>query len=99
MSIKKQYLKTKPVCKVTFSYPNESKASSIQLLGDFNSWDIGCEPMKKNKSGKYSKTIELETGKEYQFRYLVNGDDWQNDPTAEKYEVNEFATENSVVVL
>ena len=42
MSIKKQFLKSKPVCKVTFSLTKEEalNAEKIQLLGDFNEWNV-----------------------------------------------------------
>ncbi len=100
MNVKKQYLKTKPICKVTFSYPeNGGEISNVKLVGEFNQWDTNCSPMKKNKSGEFTQTIELEPGREYQYRYLVNEREWVNDPGAEKYTPNEFASENSVVVL
>ena len=41
MSIKKQYLKSKPVCKVTLSLPKEAaeSAKKVTVVGDFNDWD------------------------------------------------------------
>jgi len=101
MSVRKQYLKTKPLCKVTFSMSKEkfNQAEDIKLIGEFNQWDIGCQPMKKQKNGKFSQTVDLEPGKEYQYRLLINGNEWLNDPEAEKYVPNEFASENSVVVI
>ena len=101
MSIKKQYLKTKPVCKVTFQLPENvlQNGGKIQLLGDFNNWDMSSEPMKKKKNGEYYATFDLETGKEYQYRYLIDGVKWDNDPDAEKYVPNEFYTDNSVVTV
>ena len=44
-------------------------------------------------------TLELQSGKEYQFRYLVNGTDWYNDWDADRYVPNPFGGDNSVVVL
>ncbi len=40
MAISKQYLKTKPACKVTFVVPAEQAASaeSVVLVGEFNDW-------------------------------------------------------------
>ena len=35
MAIKKQYLKSKPVCKVTFSVPAK-EADSVAVVGTFN---------------------------------------------------------------
>ncbi|WP_189408159.1 isoamylase early set domain-containing protein, partial [Alteromonas halophila] len=71
MSLKKQYLKSKPVCKVTFRLrADESKqAATARLVGDFNAWDINALPMKRLKNGDFTQTVSLPVGKEYQFRY------------------------------
>ncbi len=99
MSIKKQFLKSKPVCKVSFRISKEEAngAKKIQVLGDFNKWNLKAKPMKSLKSGDFSQTIELESGKEYQFRYLMDGEQWINDAEADSKVANEFDSENDVV--
>ena len=64
MSIKKQFLKSKPVCKVSFrvSASEAEGVETIQVLGSFNNWDKSVEPMKQLKSGDFTQTIELESG-------------------------------------
>ncbi len=102
MSISKKFLKSKPVCKVTFKLPKKvvGVASEVALVGDFNSWDTRAELMKSTKSGDFSTTVELEKGKEYQFRYLIDGSKWENDGEADKFVATPFVdAENSVVVL
>ena len=49
--IKKQFLKSKPVCKATFTLPAEAapEAKTVEILGDFNNWKEGVE-MKKQKN-------------------------------------------------
>lgn len=97
--IKKQFLKTKPVCKTTFTFPAEAapEAKTVEILGDFNNWKEGVK-MKKQKNGIFKATVNLETGKEYQFRYLIDGETWENDSEADKYVPTPFGAENSVVV-
>jgi 1,4-alpha-glucan branching enzyme len=95
--LKKQFLKTKPVCKVTFTLPEAIKAETAYLVGDFNNWDEKATQMKKTKNGQFSTTLELDKGREYQFRYLVNGTEWHNDWHADKYMPNPFSGDNSVV--
>jgi len=100
--ITKKYLKTKPVCKVTFAVqPEEHKgAEKIALVGDFNEWDNKSTLLKKTKSGKFSATLDLETGKEYQFRYLIDEKLWENDWAADNYVPNNLTfEENSVVAV
>ena len=102
MSIKKQFLKTKPEANVTFQLPAEAApaAEKVTLVGDFNGWDKVSTEMKKLKSGVFKATVKLETGKEYQFRYLIDGETWENDWEADKYVPNELTfEENSVVAL
>lgn len=101
MSVKKQYNETKPVCKVTFKITKEANitANQANLAGDFNNWDIENTPMKKLKSGEFTVSLDLEKGKEYQFKYLIDGKEWLNDSEADKQVPNEFQTNNSVIIL
>ena len=101
MSIKKQYLKTKSICKVTFKLANRvtNNAKQVNLVGEFNNWDVNGIPMRKNKNGEYTASLDLEKGREYQFRYLIDGHNWYSDPEADRYEANVFQSENAVVVV
>ncbi len=96
MSIKKQFIKTKPVCKVTFSI--EAKAAkSAAVVGDFNKWDAKVGELSKLKSGTFKGVFELPKDASYEFKYVIDGV-FTNDPQADSYKWNDFAgTENSVV--
>ena len=100
--IKKEYLKSKKICKVTFRLPRIAApdASSVFIVGDFNEWNIYANPMKKLKKGDFTVTLNLEPGREYQFRYLIDGSTWENDWNADKYVKSPFGdSENSVIIL
>ncbi|MBN1132458.1 MAG: isoamylase early set domain-containing protein [Bacteroidales bacterium] len=101
MSLKKQYFEKKPSCKVTFrlSKSEANRAKRVNLVGDFNNWNQEGTPMKMLKNGDFTVILDLEKGKEYQFRYLLNGSEWINDTAADRYAVNEYQTENSVVIV
>jgi 1,4-alpha-glucan branching enzyme len=94
--LKKRFFKTKPTCQVTFQLPKDVEAKRANLVGEFNDWDETADPMKKVK-GVWKTILELDQGKEYQFRYLVNGSEWHNDDAADKYVPNDLGSENSVV--
>ncbi len=87
MSIKKQYLKNKSVCKVVFNVPREAGngARQMHVVGEFNQWNKGSTPMKTLKSGGLTATVSLDADKEYQFRYLGDGTNWINDDQADAY--------------
>ncbi len=102
MSIKKQYLKTKPVCKVTFRISEKigNSAGTAYVVGEFNNWDFLSTPMKKLKKGAFTATLNLEKGREYQFRYLLDNKNWENDASADKFVPTPFGdSENSVIAL
>ncbi|NLT50553.1 MAG: glycoside hydrolase [Ignavibacteria bacterium] len=102
MAIKKQYLKSKPICKVTFRIPGEvaKDNKTASLVGDFNSWNPKKTKMEKlKKDGAFSVVLELDTAKEYQFRYLLDKDIWMNESEADGHILNEFGTENSVIKI
>ena len=102
MSIKKQYLKSKPVCKVTFRLPRQRAAGARKaaLAGEFNDWKVDRTPMKALKNGDFTVTLNLKTGQEYQYRYIVDNQGWITDDGADKYVHSGFADcQNSVVVI
>lgn len=100
MSLKKQFLKSKEICKVTFSLTNEEmpNADKLNVVGEFNNWNETENTFKKFKNGNFKITIDLEKGKEYQFKYLIDGKTWVNDANADSFVLNNMGTENSVVV-
>lgn len=98
MAIIKQYLKSKPVCKVTFSVP-AGAAENVSVLGTFNEWDEKkALTLKKLKNGTFKGTVDLEKDNSYEFRYLVDGA-YVNDEHADAYKMNDFGDENCVLNL
>ena len=82
--------------RVTFALP-EPGAGAVHLVGDFTDWQ-GFKAMRRLKDGTWKLDLTLESGREYGFRYLIDGKRWENDPKADKYVPNPYGSENSVVV-
>src|SRR6266498_309547 len=83
---------------VTFEMPASIWADSIHLVGDFNQWNTQSHPMRQRHSdGVWHITLILDAGREYQYRYLVNGTEWQNDWQADRYTPNPYSSDNSVL--
>lgn len=95
--LKKRYYKGGNKCRVWFYLPPEVEADSANLVGDFNNWDKAATPMKMKKDGTFYAAVTLETGNEYQFRYLLDNERWENDWDADDYQPNDLGEENSVV--
>ncbi|WP_152287654.1 isoamylase early set domain-containing protein [Flavicella marina] len=98
MAIKKQYLKSKPVCKVTFEVPAK-ESEKVSVVGDFNEWDAAAAPLKKLKNGTFKAVLPFEVGNSYEFKYLIDGA-YVNEEKADAFAWNEYANaENSVLEL
>lgn len=101
MAIEKKFLKAKPECTVTFSLSQEyvGDSKNVFVVGSFNDWNYEADPMKFNKTKRvFSLAKKLEVGKEYQFRYLLDGGIWINDEAADKYEPTTFGDADNCVV-
>lgn len=100
MSLKKTFSSDGKKCTVVFTVNPEAAngAEKVYLAGDFNSWDATSIPMKKSPDGSFSVKKQLETNKEYQFRYVLNGNTWINDWKADKYVRSELANDDNSVV-
>jgi hypothetical protein len=101
MAIKKEYSTDKTICKVTFTIPKEiaEQFEEISLVGDFNNWDPKANLFLSKMEGVRSVSVELQTNKEYHFRYLGDSHTWLNDIDADKHVPNTFGSENSYIFI
>jgi len=83
---------------VTFSVPSAIWADTVHLVGSFNGWSKTRHPMVLGDHG-WEMTLLLPAGKVYEYRYLINGDEWHNDWHADRYVPNIYGGDNSVVDL
>lgn len=99
--LKKEFLKSKPEAKVTFTLPKKAIAGAkeVRVLGEFNNWDWKNAPVMKASKTQYKTTINLVTGKQYEFRYLADNGVWENDWAADNYIPAPYNVDNSVVVI
>lgn len=94
---KKSYSATGRKCRVMFELSPEVQTQTACLCGDFNDWNEASHPLKRRKNGSFGLTLWLDAGRQYRFRYLLDGDNWENDPQADAYVPNPFGTEDSVI--
>ncbi len=100
--LKKDYAKNRKTCKVTFLFPLSAAegARTIFLVGDFNNWSREATPLKRNEDGSWETVVSLEAGREYHFRYFLDGSRWENDWNADKYLPSPYGdSDNSVVIV
>ena len=95
----KEYTKTGRSCRVTFELPADINAQSACLCGDFNDWDQTSHAMKRSRDGSFKLTISLKPGRAYRFKFLLDGERWENDWAAESYVPNELGSEDSLITI
>ncbi len=96
MAIKKQFIKTKPVCKVTFTV-DAKEATTASVVGDFNNWNPSEGELSKLKNGSFKGVFDVNKDASYEFKYFIDGA-YVNEEQADSFKYNEFSgTENSVL--
>jgi 1,4-alpha-glucan branching enzyme len=76
--------------------PASVGADAVWLVGDFNDWSRTAHPMRRDGDA-FLLTLELEPGRTYRYRYLLDGIRWENDWAAEEYAPNPYGSEDSLV--
>jgi len=102
MALYKAYPKSGKTCKVTFELPPEASrgVKKVALVGDFNNWDTASHLLTRNKDGLFNITVTLQQGHEYEFRYLMDDERWENDWAADRYTPSSYGNcDNSVVIV
>lgn len=95
--IQKTYLKTKDQCKVKFTL-NLPDAETVEILGLNGDWNTPIR-MNKKKGGMFESVQTLQRNTQHEFKYLVNGTDWRNDPDADGETPNDYGGTNALLVL
>ncbi len=103
MAVRKKYSQDSKVCQITFTLPKEicENFDEVSIVGDFNNWDVHQNKFStKNPDGSSLVELVLDAGKEYQFRYLCDGEIWLNEPEADGEMPTHFGdAKNSLIIL
>jgi 1,4-alpha-glucan branching enzyme len=75
---------------VTFTVDSEVGAQTAALCGEWNGWSADAGVMHRDAVGGFSLTVDLDAGRAYRFRYLLDGQRWDNDWAADAYVANDF---------
>ena len=79
---------------VLFEYFDPS-ANVVALVGDFNHWNPAARPLKRDAGGLWRVKIRLAPGN-YQYKFILNGERWEEDPLNLQRVMNEHGTFNSI---
>jgi hypothetical protein len=84
--------------RVTFHLPLAVHATRAVVCGEWNDWSSDRDVMERSEDG-FRLTIALVRGRTYRFRYLLDGDRWENSWNADMYVPNVYGSEDSVIDL
>ena len=96
--IKKKPVRGKDLTAVTFRSKAPKSTRSLQLLGEFNDWRSDRHPMKRRKDGTWSVTVRLPKDEQFQFRYLIDGEQWLTDEQSDGLAHNELGDPNALIM-
>lgn len=82
---------------VAFEYFDPA-ATVVTLAADFNGWDPNARPLKRDAGGLWKVSLRLGAGT-YQYKFVVNGDRWEEDPLNLDRVPNEHGSFNSVRIV
>ncbi len=101
LGVIKEYDESGTKCRVTFRLLRETAKDSevVCVVGDFNDWDIAGSRMTRLKNGDFVITMELDSRRQYKYKYLIDGFRWENDWYADRYERNDRGSKDSVVIV
>lgn len=83
--------------KVVFTFKEALDAKVVYLAGNFNNWNPTELTMKK-EDGVWKISLELEPGT-YQYKYVIEGTNWKEDPEAPGYVDDGFGGYNGIFSL
>ena len=98
MSVEKHFCNKSNTCKVVFHLPTKAtKGTNVKVVGEFNNWDVKNGIPMEVKNGEFIAETELPIDATYQYRYIIDDRDWENDWDADAYFPTEYGVDNSVV--
>ncbi len=73
-------------------------AERVSLVGDFNKWNPGIAPMKRDANGSWSITLPITPGRHI-YGYMVDDSLFVLDPRAPKAHDRDLGADGSVVIV
>jgi 1,4-alpha-glucan branching enzyme len=94
---KKSFPQAEGPAQVSFELTADVQGQSICVLGTFNDWQ-SCHVMRRRDDGVWQCEVELQPG-QYEYRFLVDGERWINDPQADGYTPNPYGEHNCIIMI
>jgi len=78
---------------------HDDSAHSVSVAGDFNGWSQAATPLKRNESGLWFTEIIVPRAGRFEYKFIINGQRWIEDPSNGMKAPNNYGGLNSVLVI
>jgi serine protease AprX len=84
--------------RLVFLY-HDDEALTVSVVGDFNSWNTALTPLRKDESGLWLAEVEAPKAGKYQYKFIVDGSRWLEDPSNGMKVPDNYGGLNSVLAI
>ena len=78
---------------------HDDSAETVSVAGDFNDWNEDATPLKRNSSGLWLTEIAIPRAGRFEYKFIINGQRWIEDPSNGMKAPNNYGGLNSVLVI
>ena len=78
---------------------HDDHADSVAVAGDFNGWSQRAAPLRRNGSGLWSIEIMVPRAGRFEYKFIINGQRWIDDPSNGLKAPDNYGGLNSVLVI
>ena len=78
---------------------HDDEAANVAVAGDFNNWNPLATPLKRNGSGLWSTEILIPTAGRFEYKFIINGQRWLDDPSNSMKAPDNYGGLNSILVI
>lgn len=71
-------------------------AGQVQVAGTFNDWTPQAAPLRQGTDGTWHTTLQLPRGR-HEYMFVIDGDQWVSDPTADLSGPDDFGQTNTIL--
>ena len=83
---------------LVFVYHDDA-AQSVALAGDFNGWNQAASKLRKDSSGIWLAEVKTPPAGRYQYKFIVDGERWIEDPSNGMKVADGYGGLNSLLVI
>ena len=78
---------------------HDDGAESVSVAGNFNGWNRLAAPLERNGSGLWSTQIVVPRSGRFEYKFVVNGNRWLEDPSNGMKTPDSYGGLNSLLVI